>query len=673
MGKRKREGFCPRCTANGVDPTTVEFHSRRSATCCPSHKRRLARRHEGRTQKVVDLPGDPSIANYQPTTCALNGRYVTRTVKIGFNSFVAPDCDEVIRPVLEEWIAAMTGIRFEGTRLANLFAIYHFENELALPEVTQDLLNKIFNATCGQPRNLHLPKTTSDLAVNHVRDACYAPYRPSEKPWYDAEYMSQVINLAAKGYRANCENHVTMNLQTRLTQYIRYEFQRDLHFLRNGHCKALAERIISGRDGVPQFKKLTSRQFLLTEIRARHIRTSVRGLLEGLSLEEEEVKANWYSYLKVLWRLLQHAEGNALPSHPPAAERKKKRHGKKHRKSRRQKVRERRKAGERHPRPPPTFTILPITSYSRGYISLDTDALHSLLRKIGMSGVDSEKEVFRDQQCDDYWRACFEIHKVVSYDDRVPRKSGQRRFAYSISTDGVGVSVSIRRPVSPAQTEPRTNAYGFREDGSFEKMAIEEGVRVIGIDPNRKKMAQCAYGPRRGEHFGLTRAQWHHLAGYQSALAIRERWLKERKDILQFLSNIPTAACSRTDDFARHLAYVLANDEPFAFYGERRWRKFRWAGHIARERAWHTVVRHITKDDPRTIVAFGDGNFGPGCRGHFPTPRKELIRRLRAACRLRMVDEFRKCSRISRNDARNAGACWQKSSTTSRSARTDPV
>ncbi|KAI9091822.1 hypothetical protein DFS34DRAFT_314546 [Phlyctochytrium arcticum] len=65
-------------------------------------------------------------------------------------------------------------------------------------------------------------------------------------------------------------------------------------------------------------------------------------------------------------------------------------------------------------------------------------------------------------------------------------KTGHRKFAQIISTDGVSCSVSVSRPWSSEL--PRRcdgDMYGFDADGKFHPITLNPASRVIGLHPGR--------------------------------------------------------------------------------------------------------------------------------------------------------------------------------------------
>jgi hypothetical protein len=118
--------------------------------------------------------------------------------------------------------------------------------------------------------------------------------------------------------------------------------------------------------------------------------------------------------------------------------------------------------------------------------------------------------------------------------------------------------------------------------------------------------------------------------------------MKNAPDVQRINTGIPTAKTSTLAPFQEHLQYALLHrDRLCEFYGAQRWLRLRWKCYIAKEKMWEVMIRRITNGNERTIVALGDASFAHNSRGHASTPTKELRRRLKGRCRLRMIDEYR--------------------------------
>jgi hypothetical protein len=100
------------------------------------------------------------------------------------------------------------------------------------------------------------------------------------------------------------------------------------------------------------------------------------------------------------------------------------------------------------------------------------------------------------------------------------------RFGYSLSTDGIGVSVLLERPA--------------KEDtpiASEDAVLDVEHHRYLGLDPGRRDLFVAVDGSEdhREQVTRLSNAEWRHLAGFTRAQKKRQTWLKNSGNIRDIL------------------------------------------------------------------------------------------------------------------------------------------
>lgn len=84
-------------------------------------------------------------------------------------------------------------------------------------------------------------------------------------------------------------------------------------------------------------------------------------------------------------------------------------------------------------------------------------------------------------------------------------------------------------------------------------------------------------------------------------------------------------------------------DEALDFYGQWKWRRWRWKTQIAQQRTFDQVCKTIHgPGDNTTVIAYGDGNFDHASRGRPAGPTKRLYRELRSRYgnRVRKINEY---------------------------------
>ncbi|KAI8820522.1 uncharacterized protein EV422DRAFT_567950 [Fimicolochytrium jonesii] len=235
-------------------------------------------------------------------------------------------------------------------------------------------------------------------------------------------------------------------------------------------------------------------------------------------------------------------------------------------------------------------------------------------------------------------------------DDVMHNKTRQRRFAFRFSTDGLAASVGGRRAKRDAEryrkggynVATELDDYGFDEEGNHHALDVREDDPVVGLDPGRIDIFAVVDGDEKGRVKGCSKKDYYQRAAFDHGRKHREKWHKNHPAIKQINGSMPTAKTASVVSFCRHLHHALKHMLTLIdFYGQRRWKRLRWKSHIAKEKAWDVLVKRITQNNPRTIVAFGNGQFALNSRGHASTPTKALGQRLRGKCRLRKIDEYR--------------------------------
>ena len=166
-------------------------------------------------------------------------------------------------------------------------------------------------------------------------------------------------------------------------------------------------------------------QNVAVELRCGYVLKKAKKILERRSLAEEDIKPSWWSYLRPLWHILRTFEKN--------------------------------NRGHATPR----GLLLPLTSFCRRFILIDSDALFALFGLVNWAGHCRPTKADFDENLENWWQIAFRLKKVVT--------SG-RRFAFSILTDGMSVSVNMKRRTSVWNG---VNDHGFDRDGNYQTQMAE--------------------------------------------------------------------------------------------------------------------------------------------------------------------------------------------------------
>ena len=213
--------------------------------------------------------------------------------------------------------------------------------------------------------------------------------------------------------------------------------------------------------------------------------------------------------------------------------------------------------------------------------------------------------------------------------------TANRRFAFSLETDGVGASIHLLRP----KADPVVNEYGFTftQPSVFVPLNIG-GCRVVALDPGRRELFvgvsrthtnafdhNYEHGNEDEEVIKCSNERWQEISGTRYASKKGALWLSANANVANLARNMPTPRCSSTGAYRLYLTLFLGNrDELLGFYRELKWRRLRFKTRIKRQQAYDTLCQEIGKGDKDTVIVFGNGSFSS--RGHASAPKKGYSR-----------------------------------------------
>jgi hypothetical protein len=160
------------------------------------------------------------------------------TIKTGFNRFCT---DPVLTQAIPALVQSVTRAAFEGSRLANLYVLECLENQpannLNLGPLDQGFFFQVFSAisTGGHGANANRPKVFSAQDIQnsphlatlqavldkylHLRHGVGA----AQPAYASREGCAQLFNRLSRQYLTNCQNHVAVNLERRVRDYLNYK------------------------------------------------------------------------------------------------------------------------------------------------------------------------------------------------------------------------------------------------------------------------------------------------------------------------------------------------------------------------------------------------------------------------------------------------------------------
>ena len=244
-------------------------------------------------------------------------------------------------------------------------------------------------------------------------------------------------------------------------------------------------------------------QKIIIEIRSYYIfRKTKRVILENRTLSDENVKQTWWGYLRPLWRILKTFEKNYQAD------------------ANNRRITRRRGRGLR------LFTILPHSKLQKRFVLIDSTALYRLLSATNHCGLGKISLDDFNENLEHWWKMAFNIDKVTTTN---------RRFGFSIMTDGMSVSVNLRRVT--VKDNIKVNSYGFDEDKNFYPLNISKDDRVVGLDPGRKDLFVAVYGDEKKNFKKCSTKEWYSLVGFTRIRKTKEIWIKNNNMVSNILSS----------------------------------------------------------------------------------------------------------------------------------------
>ncbi|RLN94995.1 hypothetical protein BBJ28_00019981, partial [Nothophytophthora sp. Chile5] len=213
----------------------------------------------------------------------------------------------------------------------------------------------------------------------------------------------------------------------------------------------------------------------------------------------------------------------------------------------------------------------------------------------------------------------------------------RRDFECMLKTDGYAVSVIL--------SKVKAVATGWDVPTLDVNLA---GKRVVGVDPGRTDLANCAWMDEAGEPVfsSYSNKEYQQKIVLKKAGAKRRLWMS-RANLQEAMTQLPSAKTPSTFAMMAHLEQLflilnrvlalngLRRVRGLTLNGLQRVRGLRFSQPCLRQRVMYDICDRITssgaavEDDRPVVVAFGAGMFSSCSRGHCPGPVKGVRRALR--------------------------------------------
>lgn len=602
-------------------------HCRISNKNCPVYQPRLKRKRPPEDNQGQAIP-ETSV-----TTCVGLSRIILQ---------------QDLQATIQDNVQRATDLVCEASRLLVGFAVRWIEmndSHANFPDIRFEgpggLMRQFFTAVAANPSQRPYDSSIRNLVrcehINTFADIWYRQCRPQNLPWIDIRGMSHMVSNIAHMHSTNCKMHIATNLPHKLKLWLVHKFRKNLqhllgdeelfllasyvmellnHPLGNTNLIRFPQSVIDSVDDVLDYSLL----FGCVDFYTSKARDYILG---GHPLDDMDT--NWHLFVPSMARILKTFVSN---QDADVEERL---------------LSRRRGCGIR------LFTLLPISSYQQKHILVDTQVLRDLLIQSNNGlAIPSRGDFQRDAQ--EWWNRCFDLSHVTSQN---------RRFGFSISTDGLKCSVHLMRP---RRSRSNVNEYGFSYDGNgYVPLDIDNNTRIVGLDPNRGIFFDAEWeedlrlennyrcNPNENGKTGVTftNKRWQEITGMRYVRGKIKAWDTHNRLLAEMLKSTPTPCCHLWEDFQYHLIHFLEmRDDFLGYYREKRWRRLRWRSFMQRQKAYDEVGKIITGRntsgyDRNTVVVYGGGSFDHASCGHPATPNKQLLKELKARCRVRLCPEFR--------------------------------
>ncbi|KAI3650836.1 hypothetical protein MP228_004317 [Amoeboaphelidium protococcarum] len=464
-------------------------HQRISSKKCPLYKPRLKYMRDG-----------PDPRHHQKTT--------TCTVNKGF---VATLVQQELGPVIMDSVARCTDIHCEASRFLNGYVIWILDS---------------FKLYWLSTPTAFIVENLSETRQLMTIQFCIRPAVPLRCDAMMGAGLGQLISNMARQHSVNCQNHVSTNLKKWVATLLNFKLTKHLGFMCDSEqidkLKSYALAEVAKR---PEDQNMTrfpqdvwyavgnedEQQLLL--IGLDHVILKAKIKTEGKSLEEAVIGPVWWTYLKVLKNVLK----TFLRHNREDAEERL--------------ITRRRGRGLR------LFSLVPIGKLRQKHILVDTDALHDLYRMADMEV--PPKPEFRNQAAV-WWRRAFDVDSVTT---------ANRRFGYSLSTDGVQVSLHLMKPFQ----EAGVNDWGFDFDGAYHPLEVGPNTNVVGLDGGRRCLYTTVSGEGRDDVQMCRNVRWQEISGSTYAKKKKAVWMRHDPQMQAWITLIPTPRCMTHDAYHAHL------------------------------------------------------------------------------------------------------------------------
>ena len=294
----------------------------------------------------------------------------------------------------------------------------------------------------------------------------------------------------------------------------------------------------------------------------------------------------------------------------------------------------------------PSFTVIPITTWKRHHIALDSRALYEVLKRIDSKHAairrkDGTFKQTKDMKPRDYaalWREYFNIDAI----ERVPENEHAAVIDFDnyMETDGVAASFKIRRrkQVIVASDEERKALLKQKLLEAEQELSFDTGLKLVyggvRVNPDGSE-----------ENIRLTSKRYHSLTGYYQRKKWREQLTREIDDRMRVDRESLGQIGPRSPQYEVYAEHILKHfNDAIVAYTQYEYALQDFLQYCATNKFLDQLATKLI-NGKRTFVFVGNA-FLPAnspAKGYLRSKIKGLFEKMarRRLCTVHEVDEFR--------------------------------
>ena len=271
---------------------------------------------------------------------------------------------------------------------------------------------------------------------------------------------------------------------------------------------------------------------------------------------------------------------------------------------------------------PRLFSLSPLCTIKRHFVTIDTKVLYNLSRNCGLVSKETKESDFRALAAD-HFGSIFKVDKLASK---------KHTFNNMIESDGVSACVHFtcpkRSPGSPTE----------------EKSRDFSGKRIIAIDPGRVNIVYAEEKLNDGsfKSYKLTRGQYYEACGMKRRNRKTAKWEETiREEELVYSRHSPkTTDPEQFDAFLKD--YISVYDKLWDLKLKKKWAQESFRVYRKKRKVLDGFFQSMHKKGERKpVIAYGKGGFASHGRGEVSVPTEYVKDKCGKYFETVEVDEYR--------------------------------